>query len=345
MRIRGRPVSNLKPYLALVAEGKTLSQEEAEAAFAIIMDGEACDAQIGAFLMGLRLRGESVEEITAAAHMLRARAATIEAPDDAIDTCGTGGTAKGSFNISTASALVTASCGVPVAKHGNRAQTSKSGSADVLAALGVNIEAEPALLQLALQQANFCFLMAPRHHAAMRHVANVRREIGTRTIFNLVGPLANPAGAKRQLVGVFDKAWVEPLAHVLDRLSLERAWVVHGCDGMDEITTTGPTFVAELKEGSVSCFEVTPEEAGLSLAAPEDLLGGEAEKNAAMMRALLGGESGSLRDIVLLNSAAALVIAGRAEDLATGVELAARAIDEGRSLATLEKLVAITNGE
>ncbi|MBL6935216.1 MAG: anthranilate phosphoribosyltransferase [Alphaproteobacteria bacterium] len=338
-------MSDLKPYLALVAKGETLSQEEAESAFALIMEGKASDAQIGAFLMGLRLRGESVEEITGAARILRERAETIEAPDDAIDTCGTGGDAKGSFNISTASALVTASCGVPVAKHGNKAQTSKSGSSDVLAALGVNIEAEPALLQLALKQANICFLMAPRHHAAMRHVAKARQEIGTRTIFNLVGPLANPAGAKRQLVGVFDKAWVEPLAHVLDRLGLERAWVVHGSDGMDEITTTGPSYVAELKEGSVSCFEVTPEEAGIARAAPEDLMGGEAEENAAMMRALLDGEEGALRDIVLMNSAAALIIAGRADDLAAGAELAAAAIDEGATRETLEKLVAITNGK
>ena len=338
-------MSDLKPYLALVAKGETLSQEEAESAFALIMEGKTSDAQIGAFLMGLRLRGESVEEITGAARILRERAETIEAPDDAIDTCGTGGDAKGSFNISTASALVTASCGVPVAKHGNKAQTSKSGSSDVLAALGVNIEAEPALLQLALKQANICFLMAPRHHAAMRHVAKARQEIGTRTIFNLVGPLANPAGAKRQLVGVFDKAWVEPLAHVLDRLGLERAWVVHGSDGMDEITTTGPSYVAELKEGSVSCFEVTPEEAGIARAAPEDLMGGEAEENAAMMRALLDGEEGALRDIVLMNSAAALIIAGRADDLAAGAELAAAAIDEGATRETLEKLVAITNGK
>jgi len=309
------------------------------------MEGKASEAQIGAFLMGLRLRGESVEEITGAARILRERAETIEAPDDAIDTCGTGGDAKGSFNISTASALVTASCGVPVAKHGNRAQTSKSGSSDVLAALGVNIEAEPALLQLALKQANICFLMAPRHHAAMRHVAKARQEIGTRTIFNLVGPLANPAGAKRQLVGVFDKAWVEPLAHVLGRLGLERAWVVHGSDGMDEITTTGPSHVAELKEGSVSCFEVTPEEAGIARAEPGDLMGGEAEENAAMMRALLDGEKGALRDIVLLNSAAALIVAGRADNLAAGAELAAAAIDEGATRETLDKLVAITNGK
>ena len=337
-------MSDLKPYLALVAKGETFSQEEAEAAFTIIMEGQASDAQIGAFLMGLHLRGESVDEISGAARMLRARAETIEAPDDAIDTCGTGGDAKGSFNISTASALVTASCGVPVAKHGNRAQTSKSGSADVLAALGVNIEAEPALQRLALKQTNFCFLMAPRHHVAMRHVAKARQQIGIATIFNLVGPLTNPAGAKRQLVGVFDKVWVEPLAHVLDRLGLERAWVVHGCDGMDEITTTGPTYVAELKEGKVSCFEVTPEDAGLPRATSEGLLGGEAEENAAMMRALLDGEKGALRDIVLLNSAAALVISGRTGDLAAGVELAAQAIDEGKSRETLEKLVAITNG-
>ncbi len=338
-------MSDLKPYLALVAKGETLSQEEAETAFAVIMGGKASDAQIGAFLMGLRLRGESVEEITGAARILRAHAVSIDAPDDAIDTCGTGGDAKGSFNISTASALVTASCGVPVAKHGNRALTSKSGSADVLVALGVNIEAEPKVLQLALKQANICFLMAPRHHGAMRHVAKARQEIGTRTIFNLVGPLANPAGTKKQLVGVFDKSWVEPLANVLERLGFKRAWVVHGSDGMDEITTTGPTHVAELKEGSISCFEVTPEDAGLSRTSPEALLGSDPDGNAAMMNALLNGKKGPLRDIVLLNSAAALVIAGRAEDLTGGVKLATQAIDEGAARQTLEKLVAITNGE
>jgi len=291
----------------------------------------------------LRVRGETVPEITGAARALRARAITIDAPPGAIDTCGTGGDGAGTLNISTGAAIVTAAAGVPVAKHGNRAASSKTGAADVLAALGVNIDADMSLVKEALWKANICFLMAPRHHNAMRHVGPTRVELGTRTIFNLMGPLSNPAGARRQLVGVFARQWIQPLAEVLGRLGTEHAWVVHGSDGLDEITTTGPSHVAELKNGRVTQFEVTPEAAGLSRAKPADIKGADAATNAAAITALLTGKHGPYRDIVLLNSAAALLIAGKAGDLKSGAALAAGAIDSGEAKATMAELVAITN--
>jgi anthranilate phosphoribosyltransferase len=260
-----------------------------------------------------------------------------------MDCCGTGGDGSGSFNISTAVSFVLAGAGVPVAKHGNRALSSRSGAADVLAALGVDIDADMSLVQRALHEAGVCFLMAPRHHGAMRHVGPTRVELGTRTVFNLLGPLSNPAGARRQLIGVFAARWVEPLARVLGRLGTERAWVVHGSDGLDELTTTGPSQVAELRDGAVRAFEVSPEDAGLPVARPEDLRGGDAETNAAALAALLGGAPGPYRDIVLLNAAAALIVAGRAESLADGARTAAEAIDGGRARAALDRLVAITN--
>src|SRR3954449_366150 len=334
---------DLKPLLAAVAAGRHLSESEAEAAFEIIMSGNATPSQMGALLMALRVRGETVDEITGAARIMRAKALAIEAPPGTIDTCGTGGDGSGSFNISTASALVAASCGVPVAKHGNRALSSKSGSADVLTALGVNIEAELAVVRRCLWEIGIGFLMAPRHHSAMRHVAPTRVELGTRTIFNLLGPMSNPAGARRQLVGVFAPQWARPMAEVLGRLGAERAWVVHGA-GMDELTTAGVTKVAEFHNGHVIEFEVVPEEAGLKPARPDDLKGGEPAHNAALMRDLLGGAHGPLRDIVLLNSAAALVVAGKAESLRDGADLAAGAIDSGAARLVLDRLVAATNG-
>jgi anthranilate phosphoribosyltransferase len=267
----------------------------------------------------------------------------VQAPADAIDTCGTGGDASGTFNVSTAAALVVAACGVPVAKHGNRALSSRAGSADILAALGVNIDVEPSRVERAIREAGIGFMMAPRHHGAMRHVAGARVELGTRTIFNLLGPLANPAGAKRQLLGVFAHDWIEPLAQVLGQLGSERAWVVHGSDGLDELTTTGPSHVAELRAGRVTTFEVTPEEAGLPRARLEDLRGADATTNADALRALLDGVRGPYRDIVLLNSAAALVIADRASDLAAGVARAVEAIDGGAAKAALARLVAISS--
>jgi anthranilate phosphoribosyltransferase len=332
-----------KGILAEVAEGKRLSVARAQEAFDIMMSGEATQAQMGAFLMGLRMRGETVDEITGGAMTMRAKALMIDAPDGALDTCGTGGDFSGTYNISTGTSLVLAGIGIPVAKHGNRALSSKAGAADVLAALGVNIEADMSLVRKALWQAGICFLMAPRHHGAMRHVGPVRAEMAMRTIFNLLGPLSNPAGAKRQLVGVFSKDWVEPLAHVLGKLGTERAWVVHGSDGIDEITTTGPTHVAQIDGGKVTTFEVTPGDAGLATARPEDLKGGDAKTNAAAITALLDGASGPYRDIVLLNAAAALIIAGKAGDLKNGAGLAAEAIDNGKARAALAALVAITN--
>jgi anthranilate phosphoribosyltransferase len=293
--------------------------------------------------MGLRVRGETVDELTGGAEALRERMVEVQAPTNAIDTCGTGGDASGTFNVSTAAALVVAACGVPVAKHGNRALSSKAGSADILAALGVNIDAEPARVERAIREAGIGFMMAPRHHGAMRHVAGARVELGTRTIFNLLGPLANPAGARRQLLGVFAHDWIEPLAHVLGQLGSERAWVVHGSDGLDELTTTGPSHVAELRAGRVTTFEVTPEQAGLPRARLEDLRGADATTNADALRALLDGVRGPYRDIVLLNSAAALVIADRAGDLAAGVARARDAIDSGAAKAALARLVAVSN--
>jgi len=335
--------TDLKALLGIVAQGKSLTEAEAETAFDIIMSGDATPAQMGGFLMALRVRGETVDEITGAARVMRAKALSIAAPAGAIDTCGTGGDGAGTWNVSTAAALVLAAAGVPVAKHGNRALSSKSGAADVLAALGVNIDADMVLVKRALWEANICFLMAPRHHSAMRHVGPTRVELGTRTIFNLLGPLSNPASTKRQLVGVFARTWVEPVAQVLAKLGLERAWVVHGSDGLDELTTTGPSFVAELSEGRVHTFEVTPEEAGLPRARPEDLKGADAATNAKALRHLLDGGSGPYRDIVLLNSAAALFVAGKVGKLSEGVRLAGEMLDSGRARRVLDRLVEITN--
>ncbi|MEE8214069.1 MAG: anthranilate phosphoribosyltransferase [Alphaproteobacteria bacterium] len=334
---------DLKGLLGLVAGGQFLTSEQAEEAFDIIMSGKATPAQIGGFLMALRVRGETVDEITGAATVMRAKALSVNAPEGAMDTCGTGGDASGTYNISTGAALLVAAAGVPVAKHGNRALSSLSGSADVLAALGVNIEAEITHVEQAMREANIGFLMAPRHHAAMRHVGPTRVELGTRTIFNLLGPLSNPAGAKRQLIGVFDRRWTGPMAEVLGRLGSQRAWVVHGSDGLDEITTTGATTVSEFKDGKVSSFEVTPEDAGLSRADPADLKGGDAETNARAITEMLDGQSGPYRDIVLLNAGAALLVADKAGDLRDGAGLAAEAIDSGKAKETLARLVTISN--
>ncbi|MDX2223805.1 MAG: anthranilate phosphoribosyltransferase, partial [Rhodospirillaceae bacterium] len=292
----------------------------------------------------LRVRGETVAELTGAARIMRAKAVRVAAPADAIDTCGTGGDASGTFNISTAVAFVVAGCGVPVAKHGNRAMSSKSGTADVLAALGVNLDAGPDLIARAIAEAGVGFLFAQKHHSAMKHVAPVRTELGTRTIFNLIGPLSNPAGAKRQLMGVFARKWVRPLAETLGQLGAEAAWVVHGSDGLDELTTTGASFVAELKNGAVREFEITPEGAGLSRAQPGALKGGDAAHNAHALKEVLHGRAGAYRDIVLLNAAAALMVACKASDLKAGADLARRSLDTGKAAAALDALVAISNG-
>jgi anthranilate phosphoribosyltransferase len=335
----------LKPLIAALADGATLSQAQAEEAFEIIMSGGATASQMGGFLMALRVRGETVDEITGAARVMRAKVLPVKAPAGAIDTCGTGGDAQGTYNISTAAALVVAGAGVPVAKHGNRALSSKSGSADVLSALGVNLDCDMALVERALLHNNIGFLMAPRHHAAMKHVGPTRVELGTRTIFNLLGPLSNPAGAARQLIGVYHRQWVRPVAEVLAQLGSERAWVVHGSDGLDEITTTGATYVAELKGGRVTTFDILPEDVGLERASPADLKGGDPETNARAIRELLDGKPGAYRDIVALNAGAALLVAGKAADLKAAIAIASATIDQGKAKAALEGLVATSNGK
>ncbi|OHC75932.1 MAG: anthranilate phosphoribosyltransferase [Rhodospirillales bacterium RIFCSPLOWO2_12_FULL_58_28] len=336
-------MSGIKPLLAKIADARSLSEDEAEAAFNIIMSGEATPSQIGAFLMGLRVRGETVEEITGAVRAMRAKALPVKAPDNAIDIVGTGGDGLGAFNISTGAALVVAGCGVPVAKHGNRALSSRSGAADVLAALGVNLDADLTLVERAIAEAGIGFLMATRYHDAMRHVGPSRLELGVRTIFNLLGPLSNPAGVKRQFTGVYSRDWIEPIAKALGNLGCERAWVAHGADGLDELTTTGPSFVAELKDGRVNCFTVNPEDAGLPRADPADLKGGSPEINAQAVRVMLDGKAGAYRDIVIYNAAAALIVAGKADNLRSGAALAASAIDSGKAKAALAELVEITN--
>lgn len=336
-------MTQLKALIGKVAEGRALSEEEAREGFDIMMSGNATPSQMGGFLMALRVRGETVAEITGAARAMRARAARIKAPEDAIELVGTGGDNAGTYNVSTASALVVAACGVPVAKHGNRAFSSKSGSADVLAALGVNLDCDFRLIERAIAEAKVGFMMAPRHHSAMRHVAGTRVELGTRTIFNLLGPVLNPAGVRRQVVGVFDRKWLEPLARTFGNLGSVHTWVVHGSDGLDELTTTGPTHVCELKGGQIRSFDVTPEDAGLKRAKLDELRGGSPQENAAALRAVLNGAPGAFRDVVRLNAGAALIIAGRATSLRAGADLAADAIDSGRAKATLDRLVAITN--
>jgi len=333
---------DMKSLIGRVADGQVLSRDDAEQAFNIIMSGDATPAQIGAFLMAIRVRGETVGEITGAASIMRAKMLAVDAPAGAIDICGTGGDGTATYNISTASQFVIAACGVPVAKHGNRALSSKSGAADVLAALGVNLDADMALVVRALQEAGTCFLMAPRHHSAMRHVGPVRVELGTRTIFNLLGPLANPGRVKRQLLGVFAPTWVEPLAEVLRDLGHEKAWVVHG-DGMDEVTTTGTTLVSELKNGDIRSFTISPEDAGLPRTDLAALRGGDGRENAEALRRLLEGEKGPYRDVVLMGSAAALIVADKADNLKEGAALAAEAIDSGKAMTVLADLVRITN--
>ena len=322
---------------ALPDASRPLSAEDAAAAFAQIVDGGCGDAEIAAFLTAMAARGETVAEVAAAARVLRARALTIAAPADAIDVCGTGGDGKHSLNISTAVAIVVAACGVRVAKHGNRAASSRSGAADVLAALGVDTGMAADRVEACLAELGIAFLFAARHHSAMARVAPVRRALGIKTIFNLLGPLANPAGVRRQLVGVYDARWVRPLAEVLRELGAERAMVVHGLDGIDELTVTGPSRAALLADGRIVEFELAPEDAGLERYPPEALAGGEPPENAAALTALLGGALGAYRDVVLLNAAAALQVAGRAADLGHGAALAAAAIDSGAARALLQR--------
>jgi anthranilate phosphoribosyltransferase len=329
-----------KPLLSRLADGATLSEADAEEFFAACLRGEPTPAQVAAAVTAMRLRGETVGEITACARVMRRAAITLDHPYDVIDVCGTGGDGLHTLNISTAVGFVAAGGGLKVAKHGNRALSSRSGAADVLTELGVDIAPPLDVQRRALDEAGICFLFAPAHHGAMRHVTPIRAELGFRTVFNLLGPLANPAGAKRQLLGVFDPRWVEPLARVLGALGAERAWTVHG-QGMDEITTTGETQVAEWRDGQVRLFTISPEAVGLPKAALSDLTGGDPKANAKAMRALLKGQAGAYRDIVLLNSAAAFLVAEKVETLREGVELAGQVIDDGRAAAALAKLVEI----
>lgn len=332
----------MKDMIGRVAGGETLSQDDAESAFDTMMSGEATPSQIGGFLMALRVRGETVDEITGAARTMRAKMTRVTAPDDAIDIVGTGGDGAGTYNISTAAAFVVAACGVPVAKHGNRALSSKSGAADVLMALGVNIDIAADAIGRCITDVGLGFMFAPNHHAAMKHVGPSRVELGTRTIFNLLGPLSNPAGARRQLIGVFAPEWVEPVARVLGQLGSERVWVVHGASGLDEISTTGPTRVSSLIDGEVTSFEISPADAGLSPSSLEELRGGDAEVNATAMRAVFEGKPSAYRDIVLLNAGASLVVADAAKSLADGVTMAQAVVDNGAAAAKVDALAALT---
>ena len=332
-----------KPLLARLADGATLTEDDAEAFFAACLRGEPSPAQVAAALTAMRLRGETVGEIAAGARAMRRAATMLAVPYPTIDVCGTGGDGLHTLNISTAVAFVAAGGGLKVAKHGNRALSSKSGAADVLAALGVNIDATPEQQRGALDSAGIAFLFAPAHHGAMRHVSSIRAELGFRTIFNLLGPLTNPAGAQRQVVGVFSSRWIEPMARVLGSLGAERAWVVHGA-GMDELTTTGENEVAEFKDGVVRLFTISPEAVDLPRARIEDLKGGDPAHNAAALTRLLAGETGSYRDMVLLNAAAAFVVAEKVETLREGIAMGGAIIDDGRARAALAGLVAATNG-
>jgi anthranilate phosphoribosyltransferase len=333
-----------KGLIAKAATGAALSRDEAARGFDTMMSGEATPSQMGGLLMALRVRGETIEEITGAVTAMRDKMLRVRAPADAIDVVGTGGDASGSFNISTCAAFIVAGAGVPVAKHGNRALSSRSGAADVLGALGVNIELTPEAVGRCIKEAGIGFMFAPAHHPAMKNVGPTRVELGTRTIFNLLGPLSNPAGVKRQMVGVFSRQWVEPLAQVLKNLGSESVWVVHGSDGLDEITTAGATYVAALENGAVRTFEITPEEVGIERVKPEALRGGEATQNAQALTDVLKGKKGAFRDVALLNAGAGLMVAGRAKDLKQAVALAATSVDSGEAEVRLRRLIAVSNG-
>jgi anthranilate phosphoribosyltransferase len=333
----------MKDLIAKVAGGAALSQEESASAFGLLTSGEATAAQIGAFLMALRVRGETDAEITGAARALRSKMIRVEAPPDAVDVVGTGGDDSGSYNISTCAALIVAGAGVPVAKHGNRALSSRCGAADVLSALGVRIGVDAATVERCVREAGIGFMFAPSHHPALSHVGQARRQLGTRTIFNLLGPLINPAGVRSHLVGVYSPRWVEPVARVLGELGSIRAYVVHSSDGLDEITGTGPTLVAELAGGAVRTFEIMPEDVGLPRAPAGALKGGDATENSVALREVLSGKPGPYRDASVLNAGAALVVAGRARSLRDGVALAATSVDSGEAAGRLDRLIVVSN--
>ncbi|MFG1464657.1 anthranilate phosphoribosyltransferase [Xanthobacter sp. DSM 24535] len=336
-------MEQFRPLLGKVATGAALTREESAYVFDKMMSGETTPSQIGALLMGLRVRGETVEEIVGAVSVMRAKMLTVEAPEAAVDVVGTGGDASGSYNISTCASFIVAGAGVPVAKHGNRALSSKSGAADVLAALGVRLDLTPEGISRCIAEAGIGFMFAPAHHPAMKHVGPSRVEMGTRTIFNLLGPLSNPAGVTRQMVGVFAKSWIVPLAEVLRTLGSQRAWVVNGSDGLDEITLCGVTHIASLEDDRIHTFEIAPEDVGLRCVPSEALKGGDAAHNAVALRAVLDGEPGAYRDVAVMNAAAALLIAGRAADLREGVAMAQTSLDTGSARARLETLVMISD--
>lgn len=334
---------NFKGLIAKIAAGESLSMDEAKEAFNIILSGDATPSQMGAFLMGLHIRGETVDELVGAVSVMRARATYIKAPDRAMDVVGTGGDGHGTLNISTAAAFVTAGAGVPVAKHGNRAASSRSGTADVQAVLGINTECDLSLTQKALDEAGICFMVAYRHHGAMRHVGPTRIELGIRTIFNLLGVMSNPAAVKRQLIGVYDPRWMRPMAETLRELGSEHIWVMYGSDGLDELTTTGPSQVVEMKDGDIREFEIQPEDFGLKKVSLEELKGGAPEENAKALLGLLTGEPGPYRDITLLNAGASIMIGGKCETVEEGISLAAASIDNGSAMTAFENLKRITN--
>lgn len=335
-------MTDFKELIGIVATGASLSREQAEKAFDIMMSGDATPSQIGGFLMALRVRGESVAEITGAVSTMRAKMLKVAAPGNAVDIVGTGGTQTGTYSISTCSALVMAGAGAHVAKHGNRALSSKTGAADTLESLGVNLETGADGVARCITNAGVGFMFAPAHHAAMRFVGPSRVELGTRTVFNILGPLSNPAGVKHHVVGAFSPTLLEPMINVLKNLGSKRAWLVHG-DGMDELTVTGTSTVFELKDGAISQLEIVPEDAGVGRHKLDDLKGGDAATNAAALRGVLDGDQNAYRDMVLLNAGAGLLVAGLAGDLKSGAEMAAESIDSGAAGKALEKLVAVSN--
>ncbi len=334
---------DLKELMNRIATGPSLGEAEIQSALNLLMSDAATPAQMAAFLMGLRVRGATIAELTGAAQALRARMVRVKAPDGAVDIVGTGGDDHGTYNISTCAAIVAAGAGLKIAKHGNRSVSSKSGASDVLQALGVKVDVGGDVVERAIKEAGVGFMWAPMHHPAMKAWAPVRAELGIRTLFNLLGPICNPAGVTRQVLGVYDRRWLEPLAHVVHNLGADHVWIVHGSDGMDELTTTGLTHVAEVADGSIAVFEIRPEDADLPRATLQDLKGGDAKANAKAIHGVLDGKASPFRDIVLLNAAAALIVGEKAANLGDGVERCAKAIDDGAAKAALDKLIAVTN--
>jgi anthranilate phosphoribosyltransferase len=335
-------MADIKPFLAKVAGGTALTYDEACEAFDIMMSGEATPSQIGALLMGMRVRGETVEEIMGAVSTMRAKMLRVEAPDDAVDIVGTGGDGTHTYNISTLASIIVAGCGVPVAKHGNRAQSSKSGTADALSALGVKLDITPGQTKRCIYDAGIGFMFAQGHHSAMRFVGPTRVELGTRTIFNLLGPLSNPAGVKRQLLGVYAPQWMRPIAEVLKSLGSTNVWVVYG-SGLDEITLTGETNVVALENGLIREFVLRPEDFGMDIVSLADIRGGDGEHNAAALKAVLEGAENAYRNISVANAAAALIVAGKAANIGEGVELATKSLSSGAAKAALDRLIAVSN--